>query len=408
MSDAVVPAEALKRPGPPVRPRKPVWPRLLTMAFAHFTNDLYAAFLSPLLPVVVTKFGLTLALAGLTGTVFNTTAAFTQPFFGIAADRINRPVFMILGPLLTVVGMGLVGLAPSYPAMLAILFVTGVGTASFHPQSFALVGSVSGDRRGTGLSIFVAGGELGYALGPIYAAAIVGMLGLRGTVAAAVPGLLACLVLWRLAGSWQAVRETPPGTLGGDLRQHARHLALIWLIAVIRSVITLSFILFLPLLLRQRGQSLVLGATAVFVFGGIGAIGGLMGGSLSDRLGRRAVLAVSFLLSPPLLWLFTSTQSGWGFLALALGGMSFYLSAPINVAMAQEMMPRRSSLVSSLVTGMAWGMAGLSLTLIGAIADRYGLVGTLTGVLGLALVALVAIWLLPRQAPRVHVSPLTP
>ena len=88
--------------------------------------------------------------------------------------------------------------------------------------------------------------------------------------------------------------------------------------------------------------------------------------------------------------------------------MSFYLSAPINVAMAQEMMPRRSSLVSSLVTGMAWGMAGLSLTLIGAIADRYGLVGTLTGVLGLALVALVAIWLLPRQVPRVHVSPLTP
>ncbi len=377
------------------------------MSFAHFTNDLYAAFLSPLLPLVVTKFGLSLALAGLTGTVFNTTAAFTQPFFGLAADRINRPLFTILGPLMTVVGMGVVGLAPSYPVMLAILFVTGVGTASFHPQTFALAGSVSGPRRGAGLSVFVAGGELGYALGPLYVAAIVGALGLRGTVAAALPGLIACLVLWRLASSWETVRHSPPGALSGELRQHGRHLALIWLISAIRSIITISFILFLPLLLRERGQSLVLGATAVFLFGGIGTIGGLTGGILSDRIGRRAVQAISLIVSAPLLWVFISMQSGWGFLALALGGMAMYLSAPINVAMAQEIMPRRSSLVSSLVTGMAWGMAGLSLTLIGAIADRFGLVQTLTGVLGLSLVGLVAVWLLPRQEPLVHISPFT-
>ena len=378
------------------------------MSFAHFTNDLYAAFLSPLLPLVVTKFGLSLALAGLTGTVFNTTAAFTQPFFGVAADRINRPLFTILGPLMTVVGMGLVGLAPSYPVMLAILFVTGVGTASFHPQTFALAGSASGPRRGAGLSVFVAGGELGYALGPLYVAAIVGTLGLQGTVAAALPGLIACLVLWRLASSWETVRHSPPGALSGELRQHGRHLALIWLISAIRSIITISFILFLPLLLRERGQSLVLGATAVFLFGGIGTVGGLTGGLLSDLIGRRAVLAISLILSAPLLWVFISRQSGWGFLALALGGMAMYLSAPINVAMAQEIMPRRSSLVSSLVTGMAWGTAGLSLTLIGAIADRVGLVQTLTGVLGLSLVGLVAVWLLPRQEPLVRVSPLVP
>jgi FSR family fosmidomycin resistance protein-like MFS transporter len=407
MGDAVAQAESLRPPGAPVRSR-PAWARLIVMSFAHFTNDLFAAFLSPMLPLVVTKFGLSLALAGLTGTVFNTTAAFTQPFFGVAADRLSRPVFTILGPLMTVVGMGLVGLAPSYPVMLAILFITGVGTASFHPQSFALAGSVSGERRGTGLSIFVAGGELGYALGPLYVAAIVGPLGLPGTAVAAVPGLMACLLLWRLAGSWHTVRHAPTEALGGELRQHGRHLMLIWVISVIRSVITISFIIFLPLLLRERGQPLIIGATAVFLFGGIGTIGGLTGGTLSDRIGRRAVLAMSFVLSAPLLWIFTAAESRWGFLALALGGIAIYLSAPINVAMAQEIMPRRSSLVSSLVTGMAWGMAGLSLTIIGAIADRVGLVQTLSGVLGLALVALIAVWLLPRHEPRVRVRPLVP
>ncbi|MBI3998400.1 MAG: MFS transporter [Armatimonadetes bacterium] len=401
MSDAVAPArEEIRLPPAPARPQKPAWSRLATMAFAHFTNDLFAAFLSPLLPLVVSKFHLSLTLAGLMGTMFNTSAAFAQPLFGAAADRITRPAFTIVGPLLTVLGMGLVGLAPSYPAMLLILFLTGVGTASFHPQSFALAGAAGGDRRGTGLSIFVAGGELGYALGPLYAASIVGALGLPGTLVAAVPGLGACALLWWLARSWRAVPPASPNALGSDLRQHGRLLALIWLIVVIRSMIQLSFILFLPLLLRQRGESLILGATAVFLFGGVGALGGLAGGTLSDLIGRRAVMATSFLLSAPLLFLFTATTGGWGLLPLALGGIAFYLAAPVTVAMAQELLPRRVSLASSMVTGMAWGTAGVSLTLVGAIADRIGLAQTLMAILGLALIALALIAALPKPRPQ--------
>ncbi len=378
------------------RPQPPVWSRLVTLSFAHFTNDLYAAFLAPLLPLVVAKFNLSLALAGLMGTSFNTTAAFAQPLFGMAADRINRPVFSIVGPLLTVVGMGLLGLSPSYAVMLAVLFVTGVGTASFHPQSFALAGAAGGDRRGTGLSVFVAGGELGYALGPLYAALIVGALGLSGTVAAALPGLAACLGVWLLARSWRTTHPTVPAGLRGDLRQHGRLLGLMWLLVVARSVIQMSFILFLPLLLRQRGQSLILGAMAVFLFGGVGAIGGLLGGTVSDRIGRRAIMAVSALLSAPLLLIFTRTSNPWGLLALALGGIAFYLSAPVTVAMAQEVLPRRASLASSMVTGMAWGAAGLLLTLVGATADRIGLANTLSAILALALVSLACIAMLPR------------
>lgn len=380
------------------RPQPPAWSRLVTLSFAHFTNDLYAAFLAPLLPLVVAKFNLSLALAGLMGTSFNTTAAFAQPLFGMTADRINRPVFSIMGPLLTVVGMGLLGLSPSYAVMLAVLFVTGVGTASFHPQSFALAGAAGGDRRGTGLSVFVAGGELGYALGPLYAALVVGALGLSGTVAAALPGLAACLAVWALARFWRTTHPARPAGIRSDLRQHSRLLGLMWLLVVARSVIQMSFILFLPLLLRQRGQSLILGATAVFLFGGVGAIGGLLGGTVSDRIGRRAVMAVSALLSAPLLLIFTRTSSAWALLPLALGGIAFYLSAPVTVAMAQEVLPRRASLASSMVTGMAWGAAGLLLPLIGAVADRIGLANTLSVIQALALVSLACIALLPRQA----------
>ncbi len=388
----------------PGRPRAPLWSRLGALTFAHFTNDLYAAFLAPLLPLVVAKFGLSLALAGLLGSAFNLSSAFSQPFFGLAADRTSRPVFTVLGALITVIMMGLLGLAPSYHAMLAVLFIAGLGTASFHPQSFAVAGAVSGDRRGAGLSIFVAGGELGYSLGPIYVAAIVGVMGLPGTALAALPGVAACLLLWRHVGSWRSDLEKPTRSLRGEVRRHGRSLALIWLVVVIRSVVTLGHILFIPLLLRDRGETLMMGGTAIFLFGGIGSIGGLVGGALSDRIGRRAVMAISLIATAPLLVLFGMTESTWGLLPLALGGFTLFLAAPVSIVMAQEMFPSRASLASSMVTGMAWGTAGLSMTLIGAIADKIGLAQTLSASVGLFLIALVAIWALPAQPPRARIT----
>jgi FSR family fosmidomycin resistance protein-like MFS transporter len=146
------------------------------------------------------------------------------------------------------------------------------------------------------------------------------------------------------------------------------------------------------------------GGAAVLLFGGIGALGGLTGGVLSDRIGRRAVMSLSFLAGVPLLFLFGRIESVWGLIPLALGGYTFYLAAPVNVVMAQEMLPRRASLASSLVTGMAWGTAGLSLILVGAIADRIGLTATLLGTLGLSVIALPAIWALPKRPPQVHIG----
>lgn len=386
------------------RSRTPSWSRVIIMAFGHFTSDLHASFLALLLPLVVTKFDLSLTLAGFMGTVFNVAGAFGQPFFGIAADKIARPVFTILGPMVVVLSMGLIGLVPSYPMMLVLLFLAGAGIAAFHPQSFGLAGAASGDRRIAGLSVFVAGGELGYALGPLYLAAVLGALGLAGTAVAVIPGIASCLVIWWFVRSWRTVREQPPGAWRTDFQPHGRSIALLWVIVVIRSIITLVHILFLPLLLRDRGQSLIVGGTAVLLFGGIGALGGLVGGLASDRVGRRTVMSLSFILGAPFLILFGLSRSTWGLLPLALGGFALYLSAPVSVVMAQEMVPRRTSLASSLVTGMAWGTAGLCLTLLGAIADRIGLSAMLMTTVGLSLVALAAIWALPRYEPMTRIT----
>ena len=395
--------EAIQLRVPPFpRSRVPVIDRglLLAATAAHFLNDFYVAFLAPLLPLVVAKFNLSLALAGLLATVLTTSAAMTQPLFGIMADRLKRRIFVILGPTLTVLAMGLMGLAPTYALLMALLLIAGTGTASFHPQGASTAGEASGHRKGTGLSLFVGGGELGYSLGPLVIALIVAARGLEATWLVALPGLAACLLLWRSIPSHRDPPRRPAGqTLKSDLAAAFGPLAVLWVVVVLRTVVISGYQTFLPLLLHQRGGSIVAGGVAVFLFGGIGAIGGVSGGTLSDRIGRRRIVALSLLLGTPLLLAFIHTGGPWAYVFLAGGGIALYLSVAVTIVMAQELLPDRASVASSIVMGLAWGTAGLSLTGIGALADAVGLDNALRLVLLLAVPALAAVLFLPGREP---------
>jgi FSR family fosmidomycin resistance protein-like MFS transporter len=346
----------------------------------------------------VTKFGLTLAMAGLLGTSLSLTSSFTQLFFGTISDRMSRPYLTAIGPPVTATMMALVGVVPSYSWLLVVLAICGLGTACFHPQSFALAGAFSRDRRGTGLAFFITGGELGYALGPLAAVAVVGAAGLDGTVFTAVPALAACVFVWMNLRTWQMPASGRPRDLRADFGPRGRAFALLWIAVVIRSIITVAHIIFLPLLMQQRGQSLLAGGVAVLAFGGIGALGGLTGGWLSDRIGRRAVMTISFVVGAPMLLLFNKMPGPWSLVPLALGGFGLYLGASVSVVMAQEIVPMRTGLATSLVTGVAWGTSGLMLAPIGAIADRITLAATMPLLLALTIPALIATALIPRPS----------
>ena len=373
-------------------------PRLLGISLAHFLNDFHIAWLAPLLPLLVPRFNLSLALAGLLGTILTTCSALSQPFFALAADRLRRSVLAAVGPVMTVAAMSLIGILPTYGTLIAALLVAAAGTAIFHPQGAAAAGFYSGGRRATGLSIFVAAGELAFALGPLYVASVVQWKGLHWTGFAGIPGLLLTVPLALTALRWPTAHPGHRGSLGEALAAQRRMLFLLWVFVVTRSIISIAFLTFLPLLLtREQGASLVQGGTAVFLFGGIGAAGGVLGGILADRIGRRAVLGLSFGLSVPLLALFLLLPSAWRMGLLPLAGVVLYLSAPVTIVMAQEGLPQHVSLASSIVMGLAWGIGGLCLTALGAIADLIGLRQTLLLTLTLAAVGLAAVSGLPKR-----------
>ncbi len=383
-------------------------PLLVSASVLHFLNDFYVAFLSPLLPLVVANFHLSLTLAGLLATILNTSGAMLQPGFGALADHFRRRVFVRVGPVLAATGMGLMGLAPSYSVLIVLLAVAGAGTAAFHPQGASTAGEASGRRKGAGLSVFVAGGELGYALGPLVIAAIVAWRGLDATWMVALPGLIACVLLWPAfppAGAHPSRSGTT--SLRGDLGAAFHPMLVLFLVVFLRSVVITSYHTFLPLLISQRGGPLVAGGLAVFLFGGIGAIGGICGGMLSERIGRKRLVELSFIITAPLLVAFVRSPAPWSYVFLALGGIVVYLSAAVTIVMAQELLPYRVGVASSIVMGVAWGMAGLTLTGVGALADRVGLGNALTLVLLLFVPALIAARALPQSLDAAVELPLT-
>src|SRR5262249_31626241 len=191
--------------------RSVVTPRLLLLSLAHFTIDAYSSFFSPLLPLLVTKLDLSLTRVGTLVALASVASSFAQPVFGLLGDRLRRPWFVAVGPLIAATFLSAIGTAPTFGALVSLLMLGGIGVAMFHPQAAAISSGLTA-RRSVAMAIFVTGGTLGFSLGPLVAVSVVGAFGLERTWVAAFPGLLMAglLLAWFM--------RVPPHTHAGRAR----------------------------------------------------------------------------------------------------------------------------------------------------------------------------------------------
>lgn len=374
-------------------------PRLALLAFAHFTVDAYSSFFSPLLPLLVDKLHLSLTQVGSLVSLAAVASSFSQPLWGWVSDRLERPWFIAFGPVVAAIFLSAIGLAPTYGALIALLMVGGLGVAAFHPQSAVLAGEI-GKRRGVAMSIFITGGTLGFSLGPLFAVGVASRFGITHTWLAAIPGLLiaSLLTAWFLRVPARA-RHVGGRPALAELRPVAGPLALLYFAVVSRSAVSYGFMTLLPLYLHARGFSLTAGGTTVAIYSALGALGGFAGGWLADRWGGRRVVMLSFLLSAPLYFGFLFVPGTGGLALLVLGSFVLQSSLPVNVVMGQELSPRHSSTISSLLMGAAWGLGALLIGPIGAISDRFGLTAGLATLAAMTVVGFGCALALPR-VPR--------
>lgn len=389
------------------------------VSLLHTTNDLFGAFLTPLLPRLQTFFGSNYASVSLLVAIYSLTSSLLQPVAGLIADRYDRRMLAALGPLLVALGCGLMGYMPN-PFVLAILLgVSGLGSALFHSAGAALVGQYAPPgRKGFWLSFFGSSGYVGLTLGPIVSLGIVSSAGMDAEAASGV-GLqrLAWLIPLALLPAFLLLRQAPPTkikTKPSTFRDLARvfrgQVARLWALATLRNIAFMSFSTTIPYWFVQRGIPetlspgqpwwLLTTTLALTVYNIAATAGAFLGGTLSDRFGRKAILVSTMVFAIPLYagLLIVPPETAWLYLPLlALTGALMNAGIPVAVVMAQEHEPTQIATVSGLLMGFTWGFAGLFYGVIGPLVERFGVIPTMAA-LGLLLIPALTITLSVRDA----------
>ncbi|MGQ9681456.1 MAG: MFS transporter [Anaerolineae bacterium] len=378
-------------------------PALVLFPLGHLAVEIYNTMLSVMWPFLAVRFGLTFGAIGLLGTLFRTTMTLPQLAFAGVADRRGSRGLGISGLAWMAAGMSLVGLAPSVPVLAILLFLAPLGSAAFHPAGTAYMSRLLGRRRGTAIAFFMIGGSLGSALGPLVGAGLYQRWGIGAS-----PWLLPFGLLMAVAMAFAIPQDRPQTHARVSSAPSAAPIppAVYALVAasVCVSWVENSIAQYLPLLYTGRNLPLSTASQALSAFS-LAACGGiLVGGILSDRMPRWQVVLLSQALTVPLH--LGALLLGGPALILIPGALGFAaaLSHPTVVALAQELMPERTSLAAALTMGGSWLLGSLGVLVAGFLADRIGmqralLVNTAAPLVGMASILLVRRLMAQRAEP---------
>ncbi|NLH95449.1 MAG: MFS transporter [Synergistaceae bacterium] len=364
--------------------------QLALLSAGHFFNDIHSAFLPTLLPEIIRKLSLSMTQAGFLNSATGLVQMLTIPFMGVLADRTNRPIFVIAGPILSSLGIALMPFAPGYASLLLCLAVFSFGSSTFHPQGQASSGAVAGEsRHSLFVSLFSGAGMLGAAFSPLYAVFVVKTLGYRGLPVVLIPTFALAAIVYRFMPriDFTPSRRSEGGFLT-SIWQVGRVIWPVWAISLARDATFQGVRFFLPLFLTLRGGTLAQGGFAIFAITLLAVAASLAGGWSADRWGARNVIAVTLILSPLAILAATFAEGPFS-LALFIAGTALLdASSPMTLAMGQKLTPHARGVASSILMGFSWGLAGIATYPAGMIADTLGLTVTLRGFALLPLISL--------------------
>ncbi|MBC2722836.1 MFS transporter [Desulfosporosinus sp.] len=371
------------------------------LSLAHMLNDMYSNYLPQMLPFLVAATALSATRAAILVSAFTISSSFIQPIFGYFLDRQGKRWLVHVGTLWMATMLSLTGLVTNYLLLVLLATLAGLGTAAFHPQASTMITVVSGDRKAVLLSMFIAFGNIGFALSPLLLVPLFQTYGLSATVYTVIPGILVALLLYFFAPKNNVLSGKAPSLSDvlNSLQNARTELLAITSVIAIRALTFTGLLTILPLYFQAQNLSSIASSHLVFIMLFSGAIGGILGGYISDRYGRKRLIVSSLALSTPLFYGFTHTQGVFSVIFLGLAGASLLSSFSVTVVAAQEAIPNNKSLAAGLTMGFAGGIGGLMVILIGRIADLYGLSTAISVLFFLPLVAGITALLMKSRPP---------
>ncbi len=373
------------------------------MAFAHGVSDLYAGIVPFVIFFDVTRAGLPAWWQGALAFGWYLTSSIAQPIVGAYSDRRGRWWFLPAAVALTALAVTLAASTRSLGLFAGCIVLGGLGSAVMHPEAGRYSSLLGGTRRAAAISIFQLGGQVGYGIGPLVAAAALAHGGGASLLAMAAPGVLAALavgtVLPGFARSADAAapRHAPAGS-GPPAAVDRVAIGLLVLSTALRSLVTGAFAYYLPNLLTARGLPLTAAGAVVTAFLIASALGLYLGGATADRFGHARVAILGLVASAPPLLLALAAHGTLAIVALLLGSMLLAVQNAPGVALAQSLLPRNLGTALGLMNGVAFGLGSAGVALLGLVVTRSGPDVALAAVACAPLLAALAYLAIERRA----------
>lgn len=371
--------------------------RILVISGGHFVHDTYSAFISTLLPILIEKLGLSLALAG-SLSVVTQLPSLLSVLIGYIADRVSVRYMVILAPAATATLATMIGFMPTYLTTVMLLMCLGVSIMSFHAPAPAMIAHISGNKVGRGMSFFMAGGELGRTVGPLLVSFGVTQWGIEGIWRLMIFGWLATAFLYVKLRDVSAKRDPKKAKPSPIVKQFMRLFAPLFGVMIFRNMIVSSLSVFMVVFLVDvRGYEIPLAASALALYEFAGVGGALAGGTLSDRFGRRQTVAIAAVLSAFAMMLFIHTEGALLIPILILLGFTSLSVTPIFQALVQDQLPNNRATGSGMFILFAFIIRAINVMIAGYLGDLLGLQTTFIVLTLVSLISLPFIMTLPAS-----------
>jgi len=357
---------------------KPIYPILFAVSFAHLLNDLVQGVIPAVYPLLKDQHQLNYAQIGIITLVYQCAASIFQPVVGSFTDRKPQPYSQMYAMAFLIIGLFLFANASHYYFILISVFLIGIGSSIFHPESSRVAYMASAGRRSLAQSIFQIGGNAGTALAPILVAFIVlprGQWSIVWMIAFPVIGQFVSYYI----GSWYSkhlkstVSSVKKVIRIPDLSNNQITIAVVVLLLLIVSKyfyiasITNYFQFYT---MKKFGISEVEAQVYLFYFLISVAVGTMLGGIFGDRFGRKYVIWFSVLGVAPFALALPYVGLTMTAVLIVIIGLILSSAFPAIIVYAQELLPKKLGMVSGLFYGFAFGMGGIGSAFLGWQADH--------------------------------------
>ncbi|HOV91061.1 MAG TPA: MFS transporter [Syntrophorhabdaceae bacterium] len=369
---------------------------LLILSLGHLVTDIYQGALPATLPFLKEKLSLSYTMTGFILMMANFTSSILQPLFGFYSDKKEKAILLPIGVLSAGIGYSLLSLPNNYIVVLLLVVISGLGIAAYHPEGYKTAHFFTGERSVTGMSIFSVGGNLGFSLGPIIAIYLIHLLGfsylplmvvISFACTAVIIGQKNTIAIPSLEQEKKKATAEKP-TFGSYIS-----LFMVIMVVVMRSWTQMGLLSYIPFyyINYMKGDPLIAGRL-VFIYLLCGAAGTLIGSPFADRWGHRFFLRLTMLLATitlPLIFIPFIQNSILLYFVLGLQGMLMISTFSVTIVMAQKLLPNKLGVASGLMVGFAIGTGGIGVTLLGTIADAYGVPAALKSICILPLIGFI-------------------